>query len=83
MYCCQLPSALCGHNMEAEGDLAGSVIKMRQTNSPIIVSKQVFFTVNLGYVHQETDEGKGLEKEKQPILERFCLIYLKSRGNTC
>ena len=60
--------------------VAGSVIQTRRTNSLIIVSQKVFFTVNLGIVHveQETDEGEGLEKEKLPILERFCLIYLKS-----
>ena len=51
-----------------------------RTNPPIIAGQKACLNVHWGYVHleQEIDEGEPLEREKMPILERFCLIYLKS-----
>ena len=56
---------------------------MRWTNPPILGGQKAFLNLNCDYVHleQETDEGKGLEKEKNAnfgdILPDLRKIWLK------
>ena len=73
-------AARCESEKVSEGALAGLVIQLSRSNLPRIVGQKAFLNLNCGYVHleQETCEGECLEKEKLPILERLCLIHLRS-----